>query len=528
MKNKITKFLSLIICICLLCTMIPVHAADSNTDASTNTNIEETLDNQSDVEPVPQPLELKGSMYGKRSVLLKWNSDNTNAIYNIYRSTSKDSGFELIDKKTELTGDVKYYNETLTIGTTYYYYIEKELNDEIIATSNTVSVRVRLRPVENITVSITSSNKVKLTWDKASYATSYAIYRSTSKDGEYEQIGATSKLEYTDADVISAKAYYYKIYSWKKGVSSARSLASEITPAYTKTKKPVVSSKYSSKKVTLSWSKVTRAEKYYIYRRNSEGTYKKIGETTNLKYTDENISAKKRYFYKVRGVYKKDSKNRLGFLCDVHSIYTAAIDPDKKMVAITFDDGPGPHTKAIVNCLKENNARATFFVVGERIDTYDDELAYTFKYGNEIANHTYSHPNLTKLSKSKIQSEISKTDKKVQNITGVKTALLRTPGGATNATVKEVAGKPIIFWSIDTLDWKHKNASKTVSTVLNNVKDGDIILMHDIHKPTKEAALELIPKLKKKGYQIVTVSELAQYRGYKLKNGTVYSSLRQQ
>ena len=92
--------------------------------------------------------------------------------------------------------------------------------------------------------------------------------------------------------------------------------------------------------------------------------------------------------------------------------------------------------------------------------------------------------------------------------------------------VKKAVGKPLIQWSDDTLDWKTRSKSATVNYVMKNVQDGDIVLMHDLHEPTKEAALELIPKLKKKGYQIVTVSELAKYKGYDLKNGTVYFSFR--
>lgn len=555
MKNKFFKLISIALCLCLLITIIPVHAADAVSDTITqddtsggdssdetvpdtdapdtglpDTDVPENPDTSEDtVTPeVQEPVVLEASMHKKRSVLLTWNSDDTEAVYNIYRSLDEESGFELIASKTDVIDTVKYYDYTLTIGETYYYKIEKIKDDSILTASNTVNVRIRLLPVENIEVSITSANKVKLTWDKASYATSYIIYRSTSKDGEYKKIANPKACEYTDKDVLTAKAYYYKIYSWKKDVSSAKSIASDITAAYTKVKKPVISMRYANKNVNITWDKVTRAEKYYIYRstQNKTGTFKKIGETTNLKYIDKDTTAKKRYFYKVRGVYKKDGKNRLGYLCDAENIYTYYIDPDKKMVALTFDDGPGPYTDAIVDCLKKNNGRATFFVLGERIDTYEDELVYAFKNGNEIANHSYSHPNLTTLSKSKIKSEISKTDEKVKKLTGASTSVLRTPGGATNSTVKDVCGKPIIFWSIDTLDWKHRNASKTVSTVMNNVKDGDIILMHDIHSPTKDAALQLIPKLRNAGYQLVTVSELARYKGYTMKNGTVYSSFR--
>ena len=525
MKHNFIKVISLALCFCLFCAVIPVHAAeilsetDTEVDSETGKNPEESL-------PEAEPFTLKGKMHKKRSTELSWNSDNPEATYNVYRSTEKDSGFEFLKSISNVEGEVTCYDYTLTIGTTYYYKVDKVVGDEVAETSNIVSVRIRLKPATNITTSITSSNKVSLSWEKASYATCYTVYRSSEKNGEYTKIATTTKTSYTDKDVVSAKAYYYKLYSCKKDVPNARSVASEVASAYTKTKKPVVSSKYASKKVTVSWAKVTRAEKYYIYKKNSDGKFKKIGETTNLKFTDDNVSAKKRYFYQVRAAHKKDGKFRLGFYSDVHNIYTASIDPDKKMVALTFDDGPGPYTQAIVDCLKKNNARATFFVIGNRVDTYDEELASAFKNGNEIANHSYTHPNLTKLSSSEVKSELTKTDNKVKNIIGVKPTLLRTPGGNTNDTVREVCNKPIIYWSIDTLDWKTRNKSKTVNSVMNNVRDGDIILMHDIYSPTKDAALEIIPKLKAKGYQLVTVSELAKYRGYKLTNGTTYSSLR--
>ena len=103
-------------------------------------------------------------------------------------------------------------------------------------------------------------------------------------------------------------------------------------------------------------------------------------------------------------------------------------------------------------------------------------------------------------------------------------ALLRPPYGSINQTVRDAVGKPMILWSIDTLDWKTLNSQSTIDTVMKNVKDGDIILMHDIHSPTVEAAIKLIPKLQKKGYQLVTVSELAYFKGKQLKNGWSYGS----
>ena len=104
------------------------------------------------------------------------------------------------------------------------------------------------------------------------------------------------------------------------------------------------------------------------------------------------------------------------------------------------------------------------------------------------------------------------------------TTTLRPPYGAVSDTLKQTVKMPFIMWSVDTLDWQTKNAKATVDSVLNTVKDGDIVLMHDIHSTTIDAALELIPKLVDQGYQLVTVSELAEARGVVLENGHQYYS----
>jgi len=530
MKTFISKTLSLLLCLCLLFTMIPVHAAEPGNNTGTTTETEQppqsedSSQTESEPAPKPVPIKLTGSMYKKLGATLKWNTDDKNATYNILRSTSKDSGFKKIGSKTGKTGTYTFTQTSLKLGTTYYYKVRKLVNGEVVTTSNTVSVRIRLRPVENFKVTVTSDNKVKLTWDKTSYATSYIIYRSNTKNGTYKKIANPVNNEYVDKNVYAAESYYYKIRAWKKNVSSAQSVLSDIKAAYTKNKKPTVTAKYASSKVTISWSNLPKADKYYVSRLNAKGIYVRIAETANLTYTDKNVSANKYYSYKVRGVYTADKKNILGFMSNAAKVYTSKIDPNKKMVALTFDDGPGPHTDEIVDCLKANGARATFFVVGNRVSTYADEMKYAYDNGNEIANHTYSHPTLTSLSVAKIKSEVSKTDAAVKEVTGEAPTLIRAPGGATNSTVRNAVDKPFIYWSIDTLDWKHRNSATTVNTVMNQVRDGSIVLMHDIHSPTKTAALELIPKLKKAGYQLVTVSELAMYRGYKLQSGTTYYS----
>lgn len=220
-------------------------------------------------------------------------------------------------------------------------------------------------------------------------------------------------------------------------------------------------------------------------------------------------------------------------LCSIDGVAAVKqekLDPKKPMIALTFDDGPGNRTGELLDVLEKYNARATFFVLGSRLNTTKarKNLKKMEAIGCEIGNHTASHKSLSSLSAKKIKKEILSVDKKVKKYTGHKPKVLRPPYGAgtKNATVRKHVGKPMIYWSIDTLDWKTKSKKKTVKTVMKNVKDGDIILMHDIHSTSVDAAIELIPKLIKKGYQLVTVSELANARGVKLKNGKTYYSFR--
>lgn len=206
------------------------------------------------------------------------------------------------------------------------------------------------------------------------------------------------------------------------------------------------------------------------------------------------------------------------------------IDLKKPIIALTFDDGPSVlYTKRVYNQLKKYDARATFFVLGCNLEKSQDVqkiVKASAKYGNEIASHTYNHKNLARLSVSEVQTEVSKTERLIRKVTGVTPTLTRPPYGSLNDTVKSAIHTPLILWSIDTRDWQTRNADKTVESVLGHVKDGDIVLMHDVYDQTANAAERIIPALVKKGYQLVTVSELATYKKIKLKNGTSYCTIR--
>lgn len=199
------------------------------------------------------------------------------------------------------------------------------------------------------------------------------------------------------------------------------------------------------------------------------------------------------------------------------------IDPSKPSVALTFDDGPGPRTSELLDVLDKYSAHATFFMLGQNIASYPDVLKKMDELGCELGNHSYDHADLSKLSSEEIQSEINKTNDKISNAAGSNPTVMRPPYGAISDTMKSTVTLPMILWNIDTLDWKTRNTQSTIDSVMSQAKDGDIILMHDIHTETVDAAIQLIPKLQEKGFQLVTVSELAAIKDVKLKNGETYT-----
>ncbi len=201
----------------------------------------------------------------------------------------------------------------------------------------------------------------------------------------------------------------------------------------------------------------------------------------------------------------------------------AQVDPNKPMVALTFDDGPGKRTEEILDTLEEYNAHATFFMLGQKVSSFEETVKKMKKIGCELGSHSYDHTNLVKLDGEGVKKQMSDTNKKVKKAVGSNVTVMRPPYGAISETVRDNVGLPMILWNIDTLDWKTRNAEKTIDMVMENVGDGDIILLHDIHTESVDATLELIPKLEEAGYQLVTVSELAAAKGVELKDGGKYT-----
>lgn len=203
-----------------------------------------------------------------------------------------------------------------------------------------------------------------------------------------------------------------------------------------------------------------------------------------------------------------------------------ALDPTKPMIALTFDDGPyAPVGNRIMDVMNQYGGKCTFFMVGNRVPSYTAEVQRMVNEGFEVANHTQDHKYLNQLGADSIRAQVEACNNTIQAVTGVRPTLMRLPGGNKNSTVLANVNMPIILWNVDTKDWKNRNAQSVINAVMGKVKDGDIVLMHELYTSTAEAVEALVPALTAQGFQLVTVSELAYYKGLPLNPGQIYNSI---
>ena len=309
----------------------------------------------------------------------------------------------------------------------------------------------------------------------------------------------------------------HKLISGKTGVPKegavevkAQTTTQEDTTAATK--QPVMGAADLSKMTSSGVMGWQQDDKGWWYR-DTDGTFFKNGwkEIDGSKYYfDENGYMKtgwleldgEDYFFDDSGKYDETKK--------------------RPMVALTFDDGPGEYTEELLDCLTKNNAKATFFMLGPQAEAYPEIVKDLKDAGMELGNHTWSHENLTTLGASGVTDEVTRTNDAIKKAAGEPATVMRPPGGAYNEEVQAAIGMPLIMWSIDTRDWATKSEDQTYQVTVDNVKDGSVVLMHDIHQWSVKAAIRAIQELVEQGYKLVTVSELAEAKGVKLENGAAH------
>lgn len=203
----------------------------------------------------------------------------------------------------------------------------------------------------------------------------------------------------------------------------------------------------------------------------------------------------------------------------------AAAAGGQKLAAITFDDGPGPYTDQLLDELAKRGVLVTFFMQGHNASRYPDVVKKAYEAGHQIASHTYSHPQLTKLTDKDILGELAGAAGALDRATGTRnTYMLRPPYGSVDDRVLSVIGVPAILWSVDTRDWESHSADAIYRHIVNDTRDGSILLLHDIHAASIPGALRGIDALLEQGYELVTVSELLRRRGCEAGPGMKYYS----
>lgn len=195
------------------------------------------------------------------------------------------------------------------------------------------------------------------------------------------------------------------------------------------------------------------------------------------------------------------------------SLEAGAQTNEGPMIALTFDDGPYPEvTAAILDALEQYGVKATFFVLGSRVKGQEEMLKRMEELGCEIGNHTWSHADLTGLSAAQCISEIEKTNEEFKRVLGHGAAVVRPPFGHYNSTVRNLVPYPLILWTVDTGDWQKQNPRQLARSVVEQAKEGCVILMHDQQTSTAEAITDIIPLLVREGFRFVTISELIEAR----------------
>lgn len=193
-----------------------------------------------------------------------------------------------------------------------------------------------------------------------------------------------------------------------------------------------------------------------------------------------------------------------------------------KQVAMTFDDGPSNQTTRLLNFLKENDIKVTFFLVGNRMNEFSSIVKREAAEGHEMGYHSYAHGNQPSMSSGQITSDFNKSNQILKELTGREFTVWRTPGGDYNSRVLSAVPVPHIMWSVDTLDWQNRNSYSVYSAIINRAKDGSIILMHDLYGTTVDGAIQAMKEMQAGDYEFVTVTELLSRNGTPPKAGTNY------
>ncbi len=455
----------------------------------------------------------------RNNLAIFWEKSEKAVSYQLYKRASNENSFKLI--KTFEANQLKYYDTDVKAGTVYCYLLRAINSDNQISAVQKLATKCLYMSVPTLKSHSNATNGVKLTWTKVGGAQGYYIYRREATGTAWKRvlnIKNGSTLTATDKTAQNGKNYVYVVRAVWEGKQSPYNVDGITVRYLTPPQNLKVQSKGASGNY-LTWTATKAAQKYQVYRKTEKTSWQSLGYVTAAAYLDKTAKEGTVYSYALRAIYGNYRS------AASQTVSSSRINPKGKMVALTYDDGPSNSvTNDILDILQKYDAKATFFVIGSRIPSSYQPMQRAVKMGCEIGNHTYSHIDLPSYGYSDIRYEIDTTNSLIKKYAGVTPKIVRAPGGSTDSYSREAVNMPFIYWSIDTRDWESRSASSVISIVKSEVEDGDIILMHDIYDSTAEASETIIPWLVNQGYQLVTVSELMQYRGIKMQNAVSYSA----
>lgn len=387
-----------------------------------------------------------------------------------------------------------------------------------------------VNPVEGFQVTGNTTDTVSIQWNKVEKASGYYVYHYNNASGKYElltKIEGADTCQYDITGIGSAVTEKIEIQAYKNFMKKEyRSDVTREYVVYTFPANPQLSACSNENGIlNMEWSTSDTIEGYELQYGKSEDfsdAQTEEFDSATQSYTVEDLEENVNYYSRVRTYYTVEGNKIYSDWSETvqteiyyKELNLNGIDPMKPMVALSFDDGPAYNsngsnsTQRILNVLEQYGVKATFFMVGERVsDKTKTLLQKELEIGCELGNHTYSHDHY---GKSVTAEDISKASEQIKAYSGQAPTMFRCPGGNVTDTIREECkkeGMPLAYWSVDTEDWKSKNADSIYNRIMSGVYDGSIILMHDIYSTTADAVERAVPALIEQGYQIVTVSEL--------------------
>lgn len=384
---------------------------------------------------------------------------------------------------------------------------------------------VPLTAVQGVEVESTTENSISLKWKKVPGAEGYNAYLKTPQAVMYtiaKSVSGENALKCTIGDLEQGENYSVYVTPFRGDDEYTSDYSIQNT--YTLPEKPAVTalSTDSDGSIKIEWTPNEKAGGFRVDYKTAESDNFLTGNSQDLpggidcSATFRDVEQYREYDFKVCAYIISDGKKYE----TSSEIYTVTadpngntpdeiIDPNKPMVALTFDDGPaGNASEKILDVLENNNAKATFFMVGANAVGNPDNLRRKVELGMELGNHTWDHKNYGDDVDSE---EITKACEGIKETAGRRPTCFRSPGGITTDKILAECKKqrmPAYYWTIDTEDWKSRDSKKIYDAVMNNVKDGDIILMHEIYDSTADAVAKIVPELKERGFQMVTCRQL--------------------